>query len=160
MRKEKILHEIENERKKRKIAEEHAKKVSNEAKKCKKQTKKAHTLLSRIIKRRVGTKRSVKTKGSYSRQWKAKQKQQLTNEVNVTWDFLLQEGFLPKHLVVGDKYGNIHSAGSNAKECEHTKLSVDKSLFLKDRHCVPDVTYHEYGKQRVDTTLVVNSYQS
>ena len=88
MRKEKSCMRLKM-REKRKIAEEHAKRSVMKPRNAKNKQRKPHTLLSRIIKRRVGTKRSVKTKGSYSRQWKAKQKQQLTNEVNVTWDFLI-----------------------------------------------------------------------
>ena len=161
--KRKMEHELESERKRRRLAEEEVKKqkkmASKEIKnqKCKskeerkkrkkvtdelkKKVKKAQTVLGRLTKRRQMRGNGKK---KYSKTWKNLRKKELNNSIQFACNFLANNGINVKRMLVDDIYGNkvdfnnilVNESGP----CTPT-LDVNRMLYVKDSYLIPDLAY-------------------
>ncbi|XP_038047425.1 uncharacterized protein LOC119721418 [Patiria miniata] len=149
--KRKALEELQNEKKKRKIAEGKtkaallkAKNAKREAKRNKKEAKQTKQIVNRLIKRRLRPTRNVASKAKYSRQWVSKNKIKTTESADLICSLLRTGGLEPHKLVYSDQYGNVVNCDFTHAPQNH-QPSVEQMLYLKDMSCTSDKTYQEFA---------------
>ena len=139
--KRKMQHQLESEKKRRKLAEAQIKQACNENRKLKKEVKTTKILVNRILKRRLSQTNKQKGKQNYTRQWKSRQQKRLNSETKILWDFISKEGLTPKSLCISDHYGNTSSLDENLGHDKCATIPVDTMLFVKDKCGIPNKSY-------------------
>ncbi|XP_071851736.1 uncharacterized protein [Apostichopus japonicus] len=135
--------ELEEQRKRRKIAEEKVRIKSHQIHELKKKHRALKIFASRLISKKYlgGTQKRKKT--SYSKSWIRHQKKVLSDNMKDTVCYMKQFGVEPVSLVAKDEYGNtvqMEFLKPRAKQ----EMSIDEVLYRKDRHLISDFAYKEF----------------
>ena len=143
--KRKVEHDLESEKKRRRIAEERATERKHLVKNFKKKARAAYVLLGRLTKRRVKPKRNVKGKLSYSKSWRRFKKRQMEEVIGCASDFLSAEGITMEQFRFVDNSAKITVEKGQIPKIP--QVPVDRALYKKDSNLTSNEQYHDYATE-------------
>ncbi|KAJ8018209.1 hypothetical protein HOLleu_43931 [Holothuria leucospilota] len=167
--KRKYEHEIEKQRKRRKISEEKAQEARLALNELKVKERQLKNFISRLIRRKYLGRFSSKKK-TYSYSWAIKRRKILLSDMKDAGAYMGDIGVKLILIIAKDEYGNQitmewASESCSLREKESSNINIDEVLYRKDRHLISDFAYHELSllsrqlpslKKVRDRSLVIN----